>query len=66
MKTHSILIEDMRTGNFATMEFYTLQAALDAIEGICDDQDKKTHGPFILGAAEADEELVNETLEIGK
>ena len=56
-KTHSILIEDMRTGQMQVMEFYAYQAALDAIERICDDSDKTTHGPFVLGAAEADETL---------
>jgi len=54
MKTHSILVEDMRTGCFAVLEFYTYQAALNAIERICDDMDKTTHGPFDLGAAEID------------
>jgi hypothetical protein len=60
-RTHSILIEDMRTGCLATMEFYTFQAALDAIEAICSDMDKTVHGPYVLGAAEADEtSLVSE------
>lgn len=61
MKTHSILIEDMRTGQMQVMEFYTHQAALDAIVAICDEQDKTVHGPFVLGAAEADQELEDET-----
>jgi hypothetical protein len=43
-KTHSILIEDMRTGQMQVMEFYAYQAALDAIERICDDSDKKRMG----------------------
>ena len=54
MKTHSILVEDMSTGYMCVMEFYTLQAALNAIEGVCEDQGKTVHGPFVLGAAEAD------------
>jgi hypothetical protein len=40
------------------MEFYTHQAALNAIEGICDDQDKTVHGPFDLGAPKAAEAVL--------